>query len=92
MELQEVSGKTNRSHDKLERKRCNNERARQHDRNTAREMKDNVQEGAESERQKENRVLGVMDEVEKQKKGREVHTFTIYLSMRHCCAAGIKCC
>lgn len=85
-------GKTNRSHDKLERKRSNNERARQHDRNTAREMKDNVQEGAESERQKENRVLGVMDEVEKQKKGREVHTFTIYLSMRHCWAAGIKRC
>lgn len=55
-------------------------------------MKDNVQEGAESERQKENRVLGVMDEVEKQKKGREVHTFTIYLSMRHCCAAGIEGC
>lgn len=29
----------------------------------------------------------MMDEVEKQKKGREVHTFTSYLSMRHCCAA-----
>lgn len=37
--------KTNRSHDKLERKSSNNERARQHDRNTAREMKDNVERG-----------------------------------------------
>lgn len=51
-------------------------------------MKDNVQE--RGQRVKDRRVWAVIDEVEKQKKGREVYTLTIYLSMKHHCAVGVE--
>lgn len=60
----------------------------QRDRTPAREMKDNVQE--RGQRVKDRRVWAVIDEVEKQKKGREVYTLTIYLSMKHHCAVGVE--
>lgn len=50
----------------------NNKCVGQRDRNPAREMKDNVQERGQKVKDRKKAVWAVMDEAEKQKRGREV--------------------